>query len=124
MSEPLPRLEIGIDCRDPHALAGFWAGALGYRVGEGDGQPYLDLLPPEEVEAPVVFLQRVPEPKQLKNRLHLDLYVEDPDATIERLETMGADRLGDAVRDSDGTFSFQLMADPEGNEFCVCVEEA
>lgn len=123
VTDPMPRLEVGIDCRDPATLAHFWSVALGYRIGDGDGDPYLDLLPPEATDAPVVFLQRVPEAKQTKNRLHLDLYVDEPEATVERLENLGADRIGDVVRDIDGSFSFQVMADPVGNEFCVCVEE-
>ncbi|CAN5261492.1 VOC family protein [soil metagenome] len=113
-----PRLEIGIDCADPRGLAAFWAEALGYRIGEGEGDPYLDLLPPDGTR-PVVFLQRVPEPKRGKNRVHLDLYVDDPLPLLERLERLGARPVGEPVTD-DGAFSFQVMADPEGNELCVC----
>lgn len=55
-----PRVEIGIDCLDPVRLAPFWETALGYKRGHNHGDPYLDLLPPDGSDAPVVFLQRVP----------------------------------------------------------------
>lgn len=112
-------IEVGIDCRDPGALAAFWTAALGYEVTRGDGDPYLDLVPPRD-DLPVVYLQRVPEAKTAKNRVHLDLYVTDPDAEIARLEGLGARRLGTPFANRDGKLSWQVMADPEGNEFCVC----
>ncbi len=116
-----PRLEICIDCADPRRLAAFWAEALGYRIGAGEGDPYLNLLPPEAGQ-PIVFLQRVPEPKGGKNRVHLDLYVDEPLPRVERLERLGARRVGEPVTNG-GAFSFQVMVDPEGNEFCVCQDE-
>jgi hypothetical protein len=114
-----PRLAVGIDCRDPAALAPFWLAALGYEGVEGDGDPYLDLVPPEG--APVVYLQRVPEPKLVKNRVHVDLLTSAPEALVERLESLGATRLGDPFGPSPA-WDWQVMADPEGNEFCVCRE--
>jgi predicted enzyme related to lactoylglutathione lyase len=67
------------------------------------------------------LLQRGPEPKSGKNRLHLDLHHDDGPAEVERLVALGASRVG-AVNteylELDGT-RFQVMADPEGNEFCV-----
>jgi predicted enzyme related to lactoylglutathione lyase len=115
-----PRLEIGIDCVDPDALAPFWEFALGYQREEGDGDPYIDLAPADG-DGPVVFLQRVTEVKTTKNRLHFDLYVDDPEAFMEQLEDLGATRVGEAVMDGD-EWSFQVMTDPAGNEFCVCRE--
>jgi predicted enzyme related to lactoylglutathione lyase len=117
-----PRLEIGIDCPNPDALAPFWEFALGYRreEGESDDEMFIDLAPPDG-EGPVVFLQRVPEPKATKNRLHLDLYVAEPEAFMEQLEDLGALRLGEPVMEGD-EWAFQVMADPVGNEFCVCRE--
>lgn len=82
------RLEVGIDCRDPEALA--------------------------------VFLQRMPEPKQGKNRVHLDLYVPDAQAHVDRLVRLGATRLG--APQGEGDDWYQVLADPEGNELCVCTE--
>lgn len=115
-----PRLEIGIDCPDPDALAPFWEFALGYQRDESDGDAFID-LGPADGEGPVVFLQRVPEAKATKNRLHLDLYVAEPEPFMEALEDLGAMRLGEPVIEG-GEWAFQVMADPVGNEFCVCRE--
>ncbi|MDA8292613.1 MAG: VOC family protein [Actinomycetota bacterium] len=116
------RIEIGIDSNDPETLALFWARALGYRVGDLDSDgTYLDLVPPAPGH-PVVYIQRVVEPKVAKNRLHLDLFVRDAPREIARLESLGATRSGGPVTGSDGGW-WQVMADPEGNEFCVCSEE-
>lgn len=115
------RIEIGIDCSEPESLAPFWAAALGYEVGglSPDGV-YLEILPAEQ-DQPIVYFQRVPEPKSVKNRLHLDLWTIDPDAEIARLEQLGARRLGEPVRTDTGHW-WQVMTDPAGNEFCLCRE--
>ena len=113
------RLEIGIDSCQPERLLPFWLAALGYQRGGGDGRPYIDLVPPADAQGPVVFLQRVPEPKVGKNRLHLDLYVSDPEGLTERLEGLGATRIGGLVTDADGQWNYQVMGDPEGNECCI-----
>ncbi len=118
----IPRLEVGIDCIDPEALAPFWMAALGYVRGPGDGLPYVNLLHPDgERAGMIVFLQRVEEPKVSKNRVHIDLYVAEPETLIQDLEAIGGLRIGDRVTESSGSW-FQIMADPEGNEFCVCLE--
>lgn len=111
------RLEIGIDANDVELMAAFWQLALGYERGTGDGDPYLNLVPPDG-QGPVVFLQRVPERKVVKDRLHLDLYVDDPQAHVEQLVAAGASLLGPSG--SDGDAWWQVLADPEGNELCVC----
>jgi predicted enzyme related to lactoylglutathione lyase len=117
-----PRLQIGIDSRDPGRLAPFWAAALGYAIGEFDRAGiYLDLVPPG-ASFPVVYLQRVPEDKKVKNRVHLDLYVRDPEEKIDELISLGATRLGTPQSGSEGGW-WQVMVDPEGNEFCVCRAE-
>jgi len=116
-----PRLQIGIDCTDPEALAPFWASALGYGIGDLDrAGVYLDLVPPDP-SSPIVYLQRVPEPKRVKNRVHLDLYARDPHETIDALIALGATRLGNPMSGSEGGW-WQVLSDPEGNEFCVCRE--
>jgi predicted enzyme related to lactoylglutathione lyase len=109
-----PNVDIVIDCADPESLALFWAEALGYRsVGFRD--PYVLLLSAQRVYPPVI-LQRVPEPKQGKARIHFDLRVDDVEAEVRRLEALGARRI-----DIDqGEVAWVPMADPEGNEFCVC----
>lgn len=65
-------------------------------------------------------LQRVPEPKQVKNRLHIDVFVDDPREWIDRAEQLGAQRL--RLHDDQADW-FCVMADPAGNEFCICRED-
>lgn len=114
-------MEIGIDCAEPERLAPFWAAALGYSIGDLDrAGVYLDLVPPDPT-LPVVYLQRVPEPKSVKTRCHLDLRVDDPRTLIARLLALGGRTLGDPRTGSEGGW-WQVMADPEGNELCVCLQ--
>jgi len=113
------RIEIGIDSNNPEQLAVFWADALGYAVGDlDDAAVYLDLIPPRP-DLPVVYLQRVPDPKTVKARVHLDLYEVDAPAKIASLLARGATLLGAPQTGSQGGW-WQVLADPEGNEFCVC----
>jgi predicted enzyme related to lactoylglutathione lyase len=115
------RIEVGIDSVDPESLAPFWVEALGYALGKPDPEgTYLELVPPPG--SPPVYLQRVPEPKSTKNRLHLDLFTTEPDALVTRLTGIGATKVGEAFTNTSGSW-WQVMADPEGNEFCVCREE-
>jgi hypothetical protein len=113
------RLEICIDCADPQRLAAWWAAALGEGEAHGSGQPYCTIAGAPHGLPELVF-QRVPEAKTGKNRLHLDLYVDDPASEVVRLEALGATRIGDRVEGGDACAWWQVMADPEGNEFCVC----
>lgn len=110
-----PNVDIVIDCADPETLAGFWSEALGYRT-VGFREPYCLLLPTRRAYPPVI-LQRVPEPKQGKARIHFDLRVDDVEAEAQRLEALGARRI-DVGQGVD--VAWIPMADPEGNEFCVC----
>lgn len=114
------RLEVGIDCPEPDALAPFWLAALGYERAEGDGKPYLNLLPGDD-ERPIVFLQRTDDRKHGKNHVHLDVYVDDPVALVDELLRMGARAAGEPELE-DGRWSYQVLVDPAGNEFCVCAE--
>ncbi len=108
-------IDIVIDCAAPEALAEFWADALGYtKVGLFDS--YYVLLAPAR-EHPPVLLQRVPEPKTGKARIHFDLRVDDIETEARRLEALGARRI-DIGQDPDP--GWITMADPKGNEFCVC----
>ena len=114
-----PSVYICIDSSDPEALAPFWAEALGYKVGDSlPGRNYLSLEAPDAT-SPAVYFQRVPEAKTIKNRLHLDLRSVEPHALIERLASLGATRIADPQTGSTCAW-WQVMADPEGNEFCVC----
>ncbi|HAM02072.1 MAG TPA: lactoylglutathione lyase [Acidimicrobiaceae bacterium] len=105
-----------MDALDPDALAPFWAAALGYRVAGSEGN-YVALVPLEGT-APNLLLQRVPEPKTAKNRTHLDLKVPDIEAEAARLEALGARHMLGPVAELGSRWI--VMADPEGNEFCLC----
>lgn len=113
----MTKLGLVLDCSDPEALAEFWAPALGYTVVGGAGA-YVMLLPTES-GPPQLLLQRVPEPKGAKNRMHLDIHVVDIDAEADRLVALGARRVSSSPFDENGT-RWHLMEDPEGNELCVC----
>lgn len=113
----MTKMGLVLDCRHPEELAKFWAPALNYEVVGGAGA-YVLLLP-RDAGAPQLLLQRVPEPKAAKNRMHLDIHVADIDAEATRLEDLGATRVSSSAFDEHGT-RWHLMADPEGNELCVC----
>jgi len=104
-----------LDCQDPFALAPFWAQVLDYRQTAVE-EPYLALTPPNP-GPPKLLLQRVPERKAAKNRMHLDLHVERLEDERNRLLALGATQLGDEM--SEAGFRWYVMADPEGNEFCL-----
>jgi len=110
-----PNVDIVIDCHDLDRLLEFWASALGYRKIGTRGQ--YGLLLPHDPAHPPVILQRVPEPKTAKTRVHFDLRVDDVESKAVELERLGARRI-DVGQPADATFI--PMADPEGNEFCVC----
>ena len=112
----MTKLGLVLDCSNPDELAKFWAPALGYTIVGGAGA-YVMLLPVEP-GPPQLLLQRVPEPKSAKNRMHLDIHTADIEAEATHLETLGARRVESAQRSEHGS-SWVLMADPEGNEFCV-----
>jgi hypothetical protein len=137
-----PRLQVTIDAADPHAIARFWAAALHYEV-ERHGPIVEQLLGAGRIESdetldvdgemafrdlaacrdpsgasPRLLFQRVPEPKTVKNRMHLDIQV-GPDAApaeVTRLQSLGATV---AWTTADRGPLTTTMRDPEGNEFCV-----
>jgi hypothetical protein len=144
------RMQVTIDCADPSRLARFWATALGYRLEEPPGgfaswrDYYVSRgFPPEEFEddsydsivdpdgaGPRMWFQPVPEPKVVKNRVHLDLDVgggrgtpleerrRRVDAETDRLVAAGATVF--RVLSEDGVDHYAVvMQDPEGNEFCL-----
>jgi len=115
------RLVFVLDCADPNELARFWTQALGYRA-HGSAEPYVVLVS-ENPGDPELVLQRVPEPKVSKNRMHLDMRVDHLEAEVERLAALGASQLSADPIVEEG-FRWVVMADPEGNEFCVCSEAA
>jgi predicted enzyme related to lactoylglutathione lyase len=111
------RMGLVLDCADPEALAAFWARALGY-TNVGSAGSYV-MLVPAEGDGPQLLLQRVAEAKVVKNRMHFDIHVADIGAEADRLAALGARRLETDPLSEHGTHWF-VMADPEGNEFCIC----
>jgi predicted enzyme related to lactoylglutathione lyase len=109
---------IVIDAVDPDALREFWVAALRYEPF-GQAGPYRSAAPPPGSDGPKFVFQHVPEPPPPgKNRLHVDIVVGDEVAVeADRLEALGARRLSDHIEEV-GT-SWIVMADPEGNEFCL-----
>ena len=114
---PKARIDLLLDCTDPKDLAGFWREALGYR--EYVAWDECAILVPEHDTGPPLILQKVPEPKTVKNRMHVDLVHDDVESEVVRLEGLGAKRLHDGTR-TFGDACWVTMADPEDNEFCVC----
>ena len=139
------RIQVVFDAADPDKIAHFWAEALGYTIqpppeGYESWQQWLTQMGIPESEwdkasavvdpdgdGPRIFFQKVPEPKAVKNRVHLDVSVagrDTPpdqrrpkvDAEVQRLEKIGATQL--YVLEQYGGYHV-TMADPEGNEFCV-----
>jgi catechol-2,3-dioxygenase len=109
--------QVAIDCANPRRLAEFWAAVLGYEITEEDDE-IVSLEAPDR-SPPGLDLIAVPEPKSVKNRLHLDLSPRDrdQDEEVERILELG---LGATRIDiGQGDVSWVVLADPEGNEFCV-----
>jgi len=104
--------EVVIDCHDTVLLAEFWHGVLGGDIVRQSAE-WVAVHPPTGV---TVSFQRVQENKVVKNRVHLDVDVDDLERASRQAEALGACRIGQVVTDSLG--GFQVMADPEGNEFC------
>jgi kynurenine formamidase/predicted enzyme related to lactoylglutathione lyase len=106
---------IVVDCHDPARLAGFWSHVLHgeARVRSDRWATVRDPLP----GGVLLAFQRVPEDKSTKNRVHLDIWTTDLRSDIDRLVAAGGTALGD-ITDPDHE-PFQIMQDPEGNEFCL-----
>ena len=139
-----PTIQICVDAADPHAQARFWAAALHYELEDHHDQVEQLLAAgaitgDDTIEVggrmafalaaacrhpqgtgPRVLFQRVPEPKTVKDRIHLDLHHLEGDeareAEVARLVDLGATRLWDGQQ---GPQRWVTLADPEGNEFCV-----
>ena len=112
---------ITFDCDDPYALAQFWSEVTGFREdpenGNEPGDPEGLLVAPDN-QLNLLFI-KVPEPKSVKNRVHLDFMPTERtrDEEVARLLSIGATLVGDH-RQANGT-GWVVFADPEGNEFCV-----
>ena len=107
-------LAVTIDCRDPRRLLEFWQQLVGGEAVENSPDDYLIL---ENVPSiGIIGFQKVPEGKSVKNRVHLDLDVPDIEHAVMLSTRIGATRHG-TVHEEPANF-FQVMSDPEGNEFC------
>jgi predicted enzyme related to lactoylglutathione lyase len=116
---PRPRLStIAFDCADPERLARFWGELLGVEVAYRD--PTWVALERTSYGARVAF-QPVPEGKVTKNRVHVDLLVDDLVDSTAAAVALGATTVGGVVAESNG--SYQVLRDPEGNEFCLVTAE-
>ena len=113
---------VTVDSADPRTLARFWSAALDTTVvADHDGE-FVILAPPPQ-GGPLLAFQRVPEPRQGKNRLHLDLGAATGGrhAEVERLVELGATVLDE--RGDSAVFAWTTLTDPEGNEFCIGEQE-
>jgi hypothetical protein len=108
---------VTTDCRDARGLAAFWAAALGYEPDE-DEEGWVVIRDPAG-DGPRLGFQRVPEPKVVKNRGHLDLLPTAGtwEAEVARLEGLGARSVRFVENPPDE--AHMVIADPEGNEFCL-----
>jgi predicted enzyme related to lactoylglutathione lyase len=113
---PIARfLAVVIDCHDPAGLAGFWQEILGGSLEPRTQSPEWVAL--NDVPGfGILAFQCVPEAKTIKNRLHIDVDVTDIASSVEAAVALGAMTVGDLVEEP--TNRFQVMRDPEGNEFC------
>jgi predicted enzyme related to lactoylglutathione lyase len=111
------RIEFTLDCSDLDRMAAFWTDAAGLVVDRVIEGRYVAL----RGHGIALTLQRVDEPKTVKNRMHLDLLVDDVVQEVRRLESLGATRLTETARQEFGQ-TWYVLGDPEGNEFCVASE--
>jgi predicted enzyme related to lactoylglutathione lyase len=111
------KLGLLLDCADPDRLAEFWSAAVGYTTLGGAGNN--GLLADADGQQPKLLLQRVGEPNSGKNRMHFDIETPAVDEEAARLEALGARRIAADAIDEHGS-RWVVMADPGGNEFCVC----
>src|SRR5688500_9632680 len=112
--------ELVVDCRDPETLAAFWAAVLDYQVLSRDDDGAVEIGSAEGFggATPTLVFAPVPDPTPGKVRLHIDLNAtdRDQDAELERLLGLGATRADVGQTGEDG---WHVLADPEGNQFCL-----
>lgn len=108
------RVEVTLDCVDLDVVAAFWQAALRFGREDNVKGRFVSLTG----DGASLSLQRVSEPKAGKNRMHLDLLVDNVDAEVARLQALGARSLTPNPREEFGQ-RWYVLADPEGNEFCV-----
>ena len=104
---------ITFDTPDPEGLAAWWARALDGQVNP-IAPPFFVVV--SRADGPGLAFQQVPDPTPGKNKVHLDFHAADKEAEVARLVGLGARETG---RHSFGDFGWVVLADPEGNAFCV-----
>ncbi len=110
---------VTVDCADAEQAARFWAAALDWEVAPGSSPDVAAVGGPKRPrETPSLLFVRVPEPKTVKNRWHLDLSAPDLEVEVKRLLGLGASLVH---RKSEWGASWVTLRDPEGNEFCVAL---
>ena len=110
--------EIVVDCADHEVVVPFWLAAMGDYQRHEVNEQYAAIAPRERgAGRPTILFQKVPEAKVVKNRVHLDLRGETMAVEVERLVALGATVI--AERSLGESTRWTVMADPEGNEFCV-----
>lgn len=103
--------EVGVDARDPHEIAAWWADVLGATVQDSDGgEPFSWFEDAPGMPFELDFAP-VPEPKTVKNRIHWDVETPEVQTLLDRGATL--------LRGPDDDIDWHVLADPEGNEFCV-----
>ena len=117
-------IQIVVDCQDPNALADFWAAALHYeKQWDYAASPDTEWCPVVDHAGcgPRIVFQRVREKKAVKNRVHLDLQVEQghAEAEVQRSLMIGATRVATIESAGPGLHRRTIMRDPQGNEFCA-----
>jgi len=110
---------VVIDVNDLDTMVSFWKQALRYDEAYRRGDEWAKLVDPGE-RGVTVSLQKVPEERREKNRLHLDLYATDHEHELERLVKLGAS----VVREPEPDEDFIVLEDPEGNLFCIIDKDA
>ena len=128
---------IHIDCHDPKKLAEFWSEVTGFKVYASRSMDSVVTLGGKETSVveewagirgddasvPRITFAKVPEDKVVKNRVHLDLLVEDREALKARILALGGSIVEERSRYVEGepknSYSWSVMQDPEGNEFCM-----
>lgn len=107
---------VVVDCADPERLAAFWSELLGVEIAGRFGEGTYVFLARQVDGAPSVAFQRVPEDKTVKNRVHLDLTVENLEAVTSWVLARGGSRYADHEEED---YRWRVMRDPDGNEFCL-----
>ena len=118
---------VTFDCADALTVGRFWSAALGRPLDPGASGDFASIgfsgrrdragwAPVDRGDDPTWLFVKVPEPKTAKNRMHLDVMTPVPEAEVRRLVGLGATRVADM---EEFGYEWTVMADPEGNEFCV-----